>query len=202
MNSTPAITMPIDRFDGSAPRAIPSAVLGTMLFVFTEIMFFGGLISAYLVLRAAADAWPPADQPRLPVVVTGINSLILLASAVTVWRTKAAAVSGDRSALLQWLSVTLILGSTFIIIQGVEWARLISYGLTAESSMFGGVFYTVIGMHALHVLAAVLVLARVLLNAINNKYTSDSHDGILAMRLFWFFVVGIWPILYVLVYLW
>ena len=65
---------------------VPSGVLGLVLFIATEALFFAGLISAFLVLRAEAMAWPPLDQPRLPVALTGFNTFLLLVSGWTIQR--------------------------------------------------------------------------------------------------------------------
>jgi cytochrome c oxidase subunit 3 len=180
---------------------IPNAVIGTLVFLGAEAMFFGGLISAFLVLRAGNEVWPPPDQPRLPVAVTAVNTLILLSSAYTM-RRAADGVRRDRGqALRQWLAATAALGTLFLCVQGVEWIRLVSYGLSATSSTYGGTFYTLIGCHGLHVFGGVIVLLGVLRNALRGRYSARSCAAVEATRLYWLFVVGVWPILYVLVYL-
>ena len=65
--------------------AIPSSVLGIIVFILTETMFFASLISAYMIISAGAEAWPPPDQPRLPVEATALNSLLLIVSGVTMF---------------------------------------------------------------------------------------------------------------------
>ncbi|HUI26024.1 MAG TPA: cytochrome c oxidase subunit 3, partial [Candidatus Kryptonia bacterium] len=126
---------------------LPNAVIGTLAFVGSEAMFFAGLISAFLVLRAGSEAWPPVDQPRLPIVVTTINTLILLASGYTMQRAVRAARAAERHALSEWLGATLLLGALFLAVQGSEWLRLLSYGLYASSGLYGATFYTLIGAH-------------------------------------------------------
>jgi cytochrome c oxidase subunit 3 len=182
--------------------AVASVQLGTMLFIFTEVMFFAGLISAYMVLRSQAGIWPPPNQPRLPVEVTGVNTVILLASAVCMWRAGTTIRRSQTTLTVQWLAITLVLGSVFLAVQGYEWVRLLGFGLTTRSSLYGALFYTLIGSHAVHVLGALIALAVVLRRTTHHRYTAADHNGLLAMRLFWFFVVGIWPVLYALVYLW
>ncbi len=183
------------------PR-IPSALLGTALLVLSEVMFFSGLISAFMVLRSHAGDWPPPDQPRLPQLITGINTIVLLASAYTMWRTRRDLLGDNAQQARQWLQATFLLGAAFVAIQGYEWTQLIHHGLTTESNLYGGLFYVVIGTHALHVVGALIALGFVLRNMSRGRYTAQDHDGLLAMRLFWFFVVGIWPVPYFLVYLW
>lgn len=180
---------------------INKAFLGLLMFLGTEVMFFAGLISAFLVLRAGSMTWPPADQPRLPVVVTGINTLVLLLSGYTMHRALTAIRAGHPKRLTGWLSATGVLGVIFLGVQGSEWIRLVRYGLTFTSSLYGGIFYTVIGCHGLHVLAAVIVLLVVLGRAMASQYSVSHHTGVELCRMYWLFVVGIWPVLYMLVYL-
>ena len=185
---------------GARP-VVPNAVIGTLIFLGAEAMFFGGLLSALLVLRGGVEVWPPVDQPRLPIAVTALNTFVLLCSAYTM-RRAADGVRHDRGReLRRWLTATAVLGTTFLAVQGVEWIRLVRYGLDATASTYGGTFYTLIGCHALHVLVGVVVLLAVLGGAIQGRYTSRTCAAVEACRLYWCFVVGIWPVLYVLVYL-
>ncbi|MFW9769854.1 MAG: heme-copper oxidase subunit III, partial [Candidatus Thorarchaeota archaeon] len=92
------------------------------LFLAAEAMFFAALISALVVLRAQAPAWPPPGQPRLPVLATGLNTAILLLSAWTLQRALAGVDRGER-APLRWLSATAALGAVFLGVQGAEWVR-------------------------------------------------------------------------------
>jgi heme/copper-type cytochrome/quinol oxidase subunit 3 len=184
-----------------AELPINSSLFGLLVFLGTEAMFFAGLISAFLILRAGSGAWPPADQPRLPVEVTAINTLVLLTSAYTMHRGVKAIRSGQQKTLTRWLALTGVLGTVFLGVQGVEWVRLVSYGLTFTSSLYGATFYTLIGCHGMHVLAAVIVLLIVFSRALNKSYSATNHAGLELCQVYWFFVAGIWPVLYVLVYL-
>ncbi len=177
------------------------AMLGLLIFLGTEAMFFAGLISSFLILRAAGGVWPPVGQPRLPVVVTAVNSIFLLASALTMQQALKAARQNQQAGVLKWLGATGGLGVLFLGVQGVEWVRLVNYGLTLTSSNYGATFYTLIGFHGLHVLAAVIVLAVVFIRATRRRYTAENHHGLALCRVYWFFVVALWPLLYVLVYL-
>jgi len=188
------------RLAGAGP-IVPNAVVGTLMFLGAEAMFFGGLVSALLVLRGGVEVWPPLDQPRLPIAVTALNTLVLLYSGYTMRRAADSARRDRLDALRQWLTATAVLGTIFLVVQGAEWIRLVRYGLDATSSTYGGTFYTLIGCHALHVLAGVIVLLAVLRGAIQGRYSSRTCGTVEAARLYWFFVVGVWPVLYVLVYL-
>jgi cytochrome c oxidase subunit 3 len=180
------------------PVRIPNAVLGVLIFLGAEAMLFAGLISACVVLRAGSAMWPPLDQPRLPVAVTAVNTVILLCSGYTMWRAHAAIRRSQPADLRRWLAATALLGGVFLLVQGTEWVRLLRYGLTG---VYGGVFYTLIGCHGLHVLGALVVVLVVLRGAARGQYTARSHATVTACQLYWFFVVGVWPLLYVLVYL-
>lgn len=192
---------------GEPPPVRPNRPLGdnawlaVLMFLGAEAMFFAGLIGAYLVFRVGSTVWPPPFQPRLPIAVTGVNTLILLASAVTMKLGLRANRSGDAARLVRLLSWTALLGATFLLIQGFEWARMLHFGLTVSSSVYGGLFYTLIGFHAVHVFGALLWLVVVWLKARQGKYTKQNYVGLQTCSMYWLFVVGLWPVLYGLVYL-
>ena len=197
-------------FGGGGPPAPPvrpntpianNAWLAGLMFLGAEAMFFAGLIGAFLVFRIASPVWPPPFQPRLPSEVTGINTLILLASAVAMRLGLKAIQRGDRSRLVRLLSWTAAAGTMFLLIQGFEWFRLLRFGLTLSSSVYGGLFYTIIGCHALHVFGALVWLLVVYQKARSGKYTRENYVGLQTCSMYWVFVVGLWPILYGLVYL-
>jgi len=140
-------------------------------------------------------------MPRLPVEVTGLNTLILLYSAVTMWRANRAIRIGQQQVLTRMLLRTAVLGVVFLTAQGYEWAKLIGYGLTLSSGVYGATFYTLIGCHGLHVLGAVVWLLGVWLRATHKRYTATRRTGVVLCSMYWSYVVGLWPILYWLVYL-
>jgi heme/copper-type cytochrome/quinol oxidase subunit 3 len=177
------------------------ALLGMKFIIGSEVVLFGSLIAAYLALRAEAAVWPPAGQPRLPVAVTGVNTGILLLSGATIRRAWRAARDGARTTCRRWLWVTLLLGALFLLVQGSEWARLIGYGLRISSGIYGGMFYSLIGLHALHVVAAVLILASVLWRGRHIYFTRARQVDVAIGQLYWLFVVALWPPLYAMVYL-
>jgi heme/copper-type cytochrome/quinol oxidase subunit 3 len=178
---------------------IASGVLGMLIFIFTEIMFFSGLISAHTIVKsqAAGQMWPPYGQPRLPVEQTALNSLALLVSGVVLvlaWFAYRREPARARIPLL----LSMILGGIFVGFQGMEWIALLAEGLTLQSSAYGGFFYLIVGSHALHAVGALVGLV----------WAFDRLDkGVLestqlaTVSLFWYFVVLVWPILYWTVYL-
>jgi heme/copper-type cytochrome/quinol oxidase subunit 3 len=172
-----------------------------LVFLGAEAMFFAGLIGAFLVFRLGSLTWPPAGQPRLPVGVTAVNTVILLLSAYTMYRALRAIRGGSRRGLAGGLLATALLGALFLGVQGVEWVRLIHFGLTLSTGVYGATFYTLIGTHGLHVLGAVLWLAVVLVGVTRNRFSAARHVAVELCGMYWYFVVGLWPILFGLVYL-
>jgi heme/copper-type cytochrome/quinol oxidase subunit 3 len=166
-----------------------------------ETMFFGGLIVAFLQLRLGAPVWPPTGQPRLPIGLTAVNTLVLLASSWTLVRALRAARADDRAGLARWLGLTWGLGALFLAIQGVEWTRLVHFGLRVSSGIYGATFYTLIGVHGAHVLGAVAWLGGALWLARRGRITWDRHVGLDCCAMYWHYVVALWPVLYLLVYL-
>ena len=181
--------------------AINNAHLGLLAFLAAEAMFFAGLIGAFIVFRLGSVPWPPPFQPRLPVEVTGVNTFILLLSGLTMHLALRAIRYGRQAELARFLSVTALLGLTFLAIQGYEWIRLLRFGLTLSSGVYGATFYTLIGCHGLHVLGAVVWLGVVLVLARRGSFTAERCTGVQLCGIYWTFVVGLWPILYGLVYL-
>jgi len=191
--------------EGGPPRGprlrVSDVRIAVIMLIGTETMFFSGLIAAYLVLRGATPAWPPADQPLLPIAVTLANTVILLASAVTMHLALRAARQGAGARLVNALMVTGLLGLLFVVIQGSEWVGLVRHGLTLESSTYGATFYTLIGCHGLHVVAAVIWLMVVLVRARTGRYSAVYHEPVVLCWMYWIFVCALWPVLFGLVYL-
>jgi heme/copper-type cytochrome/quinol oxidase subunit 3 len=183
------------------PPRLDNARVAMLFFLAAETMFFAGLISAFFVLRLGAPVWPPPLQPRLPVLVTGLNTLVLLASSVAMLAAFRALRRDAARALVERLGVAAALGALFLAVQGYEWARLIHYGLTVTSGAYGATFYTLIGVHAAHVLGALVWLGVVLVLAARGRFAEGRVTMLRACATYWHFVVGLWPILYLVVYL-
>lgn len=171
-----------------------------MFLIAGEAMFFAGLIFSFWVLRLAAPVWPPPLEPRLPVAVTAVNTVVLFFSS---WAMVAGARARrhDRRAFMRGLTLAAILGGLFLIVQGFEWVRLVHFGLTLSSGAYGGTFYTLIGFHAAHVVAALAWLGVVLGLAARGRSGGPRAAVVTACAMYWHFVVALWPILYLSVYL-
>jgi heme/copper-type cytochrome/quinol oxidase subunit 3 len=184
----------------SRPRLDNVRVAMTFL-IACEVMFFAGLVSGLFVLRMAAPLWPPPLQPRLPIAVTGVNTLVLLGSSAAMLAAARALRAGRRRRLLRALGLAAGLGTLFLVIQGYEWARLIQYGLTVSSGAYAATFYTIIGAHAVHVLGALAWLGVTLVLAARGRLADGRTATFRACAIYWHFVVALWPVLYLSVYL-
>lgn len=179
----------------AANPIFPSNVFAMIVFVFTEVMFFTALVSAHIVIKHSNAGWAIPNGLRLPVATTAFNTVVLLASGVCLYLagTALAADKRERFSVLYWRAV--MLGAFFVAFQGYEWVQLISYGLTMHSSIFGACFFLLIGSHGFHALTGIAALA----------YHGRSTDvmsltTVHTLQVFWFFIVGVWPVLYALVY--
>ncbi len=180
-----------------APRReplVPSAVMGVLIFIGAEIMMFAGFISAFAIVKAGAmGVWPPPDQPRLPIDETAFNTAALLMSGVFAFLAGRAFARGPSRARTPLL-LSIGLGAFFVAFQGWEWLRLLADGLTLTSSTHGSFFYLIVGAHALHAVAGLLVLAAASLALTRGRLDAESFT---AVRTFWYFVVALWPVLYI-----
>jgi heme/copper-type cytochrome/quinol oxidase subunit 3 len=194
-----------DDDDGRDPEprrpVLDNARLATMFLIAAETMLFAGMISAFIVLRIGAAVWPPPLQPRLPVALTGVNTLVLLASSVAMAAAVRALLGGTVPLAIARLKWAAALGALFLSVQGYEWVRLIGFGLTVSSGAYGGTFYTLIGAHGLHVVGALAWLVLVLTRLRAGRIGPARPAGLRACAMYWHFVVFLWPILYVAVYL-
>lgn len=175
---------------------VPNGALGMLIFVASETMLFAGLISAFNIIRSSALVWPPPDQPRLPVEQTLVNTAALLASGVALFVAQRVFRRNWRAARVP-LGVAIALGGFFVFAQGAEWVALIRQGLTLTSSSLGSFFYLIVGLHGLHALGALVGLG----------YTWAllqrgwrAQNQLAAASVLWYFVVGVWPVLYAVVY--
>jgi cytochrome c oxidase subunit 3 len=178
-------------------KVVPNEVLGVTIFILTEMMLFAGFISAFTISKAAAPMWPPPGQPRLPLEETAINTAaLLLSGALAWWAGRQFERVGPRSARWPFIG-SIALGAFFLAFQGVEWVAMLREGLTLTSSTHGAFFYLIVGAHGLHAIGGLLVMMTLLSRLQKERL---SPDAFWAGRLFWYFVVLLWPVLYWQVY--
>jgi cytochrome c oxidase subunit 3 len=175
----------------------PNGVIGTLLFVFAALMLFAGFISAHAVAKTTAlSGWPPPNQPRLPIEETAFNTGALLLSGLLLGLAYRVYLKDARRARVPF-GCAFGLGCFFVLFQGVEWFSLLREGLTVTSSNHGGFFYLIVGCHALHALAALVVLGLQFGQLLRDRLAPSAFA---ASQVFWYFVVGMWPVLYWKVY--
>ncbi len=191
-------------------RRVRSAVvedgaIALLVFAAFEAMMFVGMVSVFMITRAAAGgAWPPAGQPRLPLEETAVNTAALLVSGALVFL--AAHAWEKREARVGPLLVAAIaLGAFFVFFQGIEWVALIRQGLALTSSQHGNFFCLIVGMHAANVLGGLIFMGVAWLRLKPLRDDGEprgslSGSAFLAARILWYFVVGVWPVLYLCLY--
>ena len=176
---------------GITRTPISSGVFGMLIFMVTEAMFFAGLISAYMVIRAGIEEWPPWGQPRLPVVATAFNTIVLLASGFIMVHSRACFKKNQLALGRRWLGISILLGTFFLVFQGYEWIQLLKFGFTLSSSVYGGLFYLLIGAHGFHVMGALAVLIYAW-SRIKTPGNPVTPQGLYPFQMLWYFVVCVW----------
>ncbi|MBK7857522.1 MAG: heme-copper oxidase subunit III [Archangiaceae bacterium] len=176
---------------------VPSAMLGMLVFIVTEVMFFSGFVSAFTISKANAPMgmWPPPGQPMLPAAATLVNTLVLLVSGVLLFLAYRRFRAAQPSVALY--TGAFVLGAAFLALQGREWVALLAQGMTLTSSTLGGFFFLIVGTHALHVVACIIAMG---FGFLRLRRGTMSREYYLAMLAFWTFVVAAWPVIYARVY--
>lgn len=165
-------------------------VLGMLLFIASESIFFLGVVVAYGVFRGEGLATAKA---QLDIGRTALFSALLFASSGTM-----ATAAGRRSRL--WLGVTAALGATFLAGQGLEYVRLLDAGIRPGTALFGTTFFTLTGLHGLHVLVG-LVLLGSLFAAAGARPRRVSAVAWETISLYWHFVDAVWVVVFSVVYI-
>ncbi len=180
---------------------VSNGLLAILMVIMSELMLFSGLIGSFLIFRLQSAFWPPPALPRLPIAVTWVNTFILMTSAVTMFSAVRMVHQNRQRMMRRYLTATLILGATFLAVQGSEWVRLVAHGLKLSSGSYGATFYLLIGCHGAHVTAGLIWLACVVLAALGGRYNARNSSGVELCAVYWYFVCAVWPVLFVLVYL-
>ena len=176
---------------------VPPALLGMVLFIASEIMFFGGLGAAYFSLRTSEDVWPPAGAPVPGLAPAAVFTAVLVASSFTQHR--AAHLAADPSVARRWILLTLGLGVVFLGGQAFEWSRLSQEGLSVGSSSYGTTFFTLTGAHGLHVIGGLIMLATTWLR-LGRPGSEATHGGLEAVTYYWHFVDAVWLVVFAALY--
>jgi len=186
-----------------ASGGISNVILGMLLFITSEVMFFAGLFAAYFNVRANAPQWPPAEfVDKLHVLpFVGPATVLLIISSFTcqvgVWAIR----RNDRRGLTRAMAVTVILGVTFLIMQAIDYTQLYADGVRLDAGTFGTTYYTLTGFHGAHVLGGVLMLSVVLYRSMSGQFSSRHHDMVEAASMYWHFVDVVWILLFSTLYI-
>lgn len=163
----------------------------------SEVMVFGGAVGSYIMARAASPGWS-AEAAHLSTSMATVNTFVLLTSSMTMAMAFAAYQKDDQRGVQKFLLLTVLLGLTFLGIKGYEYASHVMEGAVPWSSSFWSFYYLLTGLHALHVIAGVVVNVILLLAA--GKGLSTGYRIEIA-GLYWHFVDIVWIFLFPLLYL-
>jgi cytochrome c oxidase subunit 3 len=182
---------------------VDARLLGIYLFIGSEIMLFGSFFAAYFFARIviAPDeygTWPP-DPYELPVYLALINTIILVTSSFSMHWALQSIKRDNRSGLIGGLTLTFLLGLTFLLIQAREYTRI---GFGPGDLAFGSTFFGLTGLHGAHVFVGLNLLFYALLRSIRGHYGPKAHDhlGVEIPGIYWHFVDVMWIVVYVTVY--
>jgi cytochrome c oxidase subunit 3 len=179
---------------------MPTALVGMLLFIASEVMFFGGLFAAYFNARATSvGEWgPPPGAPELEIIPIPLPlTAILVASSFTMQFGVWAIRRGNQGALRGWTALTLFLGVTFLIGQLYDYSTL---GFGISDGIFGTVFYTLTGFHGAHVFGGTVGLTILLARASQGQFSARNHVAVEAISIYWHFVDVVWIALFTTIY--
>jgi cytochrome c oxidase subunit III len=200
------------QFDDAAQQYEASA-LGMWVFLVTEIMFFGGLFTAYVAYRSAYPAAFGLASDHLDLTLGAVNTAVLIGSSLTMALAVHSSQVGKRNALVIFLLLTMLLGSVFLGIKAVEYADKFHHGLVPGPSftfhgpdanhaeIFFSLYFAMTGLHAVHMIIGLGVLAVLVLQAHKGRFGTRYHTPIELAGLYWHFVDIVWIFLFPLLYL-
>lgn len=186
-----------------ARGGISNPILGMLLFIASEVMFFAGLFGAYFSSRAQNQPWPPAEFEGLldPLSLILVATIILVASSFTCQWAVWAIRRNDRTAFLRNIGATFVLGIVFLLLQAYDYSLLFDEGMTMASGPFGTTYFTLTGFHGAHVFGGVIMLGVVLYRGMAGQFSARHHDMVEAASIYWHFVDVVWIVLFSVLYL-
>ncbi len=193
-------TMPLNgEAEGPPPVAetvgVETPKLALWLFLSSEVMMFTGLIGSYIVLRLGNSSWPDPGK-ILDVPVLAFNTFVLICSSVTMVYGLKSAREGKRDAMVRYLLATMALGLVFLGIKAFDYVHLYNAGTTISSGLFGSVYYTLTGLHGLHVFAGCVTLLVVAVLGQLERVPPKRAGLVENVGLYWHFVDLVWVILF------
>lgn len=180
-----------------------NAKLGVWLFLASEVMLFGALFSSYILLRTGNPAWPTQVWNIVSVPLATINTFVLIGSSVTVVMAWASLRLGDFNTARIYLGITLLCGLIFMGIKSYEYAHKFEHHLYPSKSNYLAVYFTLTGLHGLHVLGGMIVFAYLLGPGAKMWKTDPQRytNRIEVVGLYWHFVDLVWIFLFPTLYL-
>ena len=193
--STVAVTHP----GAGQPWVQPSKGRVAMFcLIIAESAIFTIFVVAY-IYNIGKSTYGPLPQQVLEVPL--FNSICLLSSSLTIWLSERAIEHGQIRKFGLWWALTFVLGAIFLVGTGVEWHKLIyEDGLTISTNLFGTTFYSLVGLHASHVIIGLSALLLVLILTITGHVRQEHAERIQILALYWHFVDGVWIIVFTVVY--
>ena len=188
---------------------LSNGLLGFILFIASEVMFFGGLFAAYFIARADAPSWPPTEllsaqqiadgvELHLEVPLAAIATCILIISSFTMQWSVTQIRKGNRTGLIWGLFISIVLGVVFLVMQMYDYTQL---PFRADDTIFGTTFFTLTGFHGAHVTGGVIFMIIILFRALGGQFSSDHHEAVEAVSLYWHFVDVVWIALFTTLYI-
>jgi heme/copper-type cytochrome/quinol oxidase subunit 3 len=175
---------------------VPTGRLGVWWVLASEIVIFGGLLGAYIMHRIGHPSW--ADQAvHTNVWAGGFNTLVLLSSSLSAVLAHQAAERGDGRRAARLLLVTVGGGAVFLVVKAFEWTHEIQLGYTIGSNLFWSFYYTAAGLHALHVIAGMVIMVIVAAAAARHEHLHRVEN----IGIYWHFVDIVWIFLFPLLYI-
>ena len=176
--------------------------IGIWLFLASEVMLFGSLFASYIMLRVGADSWPRGDT-YLDVPLATLNTVILISSSVTMVLAWASLVKGRFGRFRLFLGITILCGLAFLVIKFIEYSTKFHHGYFPATNTFLGIYFTLTGLHGLHVLAGMLVNAWLWGPGSALWKTDRAHftNRVENAGLFWHLVDLVWIFLFPVLYL-
>jgi cytochrome c oxidase subunit 3/cytochrome o ubiquinol oxidase subunit 3 len=174
--------------------------LGMWAFLGSECLFFGALISSYLLYRGRSIVGPyPEDVYDIP--YTSVSSFVLLMSSLTMVLALNAIQRGDHRKLRAWLLATALLGITFVGGQVFEFTVFVNEGLTISRNLFGSSFFVLTGFHGAHVTVGILMLLTLFGQSLSGHLPTERALRVELVGLYWHFVDVVWIVIFTIVYL-
>jgi heme/copper-type cytochrome/quinol oxidase subunit 3 len=174
--------------------------LGMWLFLGSECLLFGGLISTYMLYRGRVGEGPRPSQV-FDIPFTSVSSFVLLMSSLTMVLAVSAAHKGDDRNTHLWITVTAILGATFVGGQVYEFTAFYNEGMGFTTSLFSSSFYVLTGFHGVHVTVGIIMLMSTAGILKRSKVPGSKAETVEMIGLYWHFVDIIWIIIFTLIYL-